>query len=685
MGLPTVFDLSTLDGQNGFSLYGTVPYASLYSSGTIGDINHDGFDDVVVNHPSAAHDGQFDVGSIYLIFGGAHVGAAGQYTLPDLLTNSITIRGIDQHDRAGIFVSDLGDVNGDRIDDFMISASMGNSDGNGIYGENYIIFGRDDWSQHPIDLANLNGTNGFVVHDANVGRGGSGLGDINGDGWNDLIINSFAGNFFELDDTETYRGGQAYVIFGSPNIGQTGHIYPTDLTGQTGFVIDKRDRPEMMFSSVAGAGDVNQDGFDDVMIGSAYAWTGGEKAGRAYVIFGGAAIGSSGNFDLSTITTTNQYGFWVPGVHENDYCGTSVDGAGDLNGDGFVDVVINAPGANQVYVIYGRAQFTSSFVWPLNIDNVGSFVIHSSNHREQLTGAAHGVGDVNGDGVDDLLVGVSRTQASGALTSQIAYLIYGGTQLSQEGRLDLATLDDSRGVRFVGAPIGQYPAAGGQSAGDLNGDGLADLIFTAQTASYNGLPEVGANMVVFGRAMHVPSASADWLVGTVGSDRIHALAGDDVVRGMGGDDRLFGDEGHDHLSGGTGYDYLSGGAGRDALFGNDGNDRLLGGDQDDQLNGGRGNDRLFGEAGRDRLDGSSGNDVITTGTGQDVVVLRRGGGCDRITDFRNGSDRLDLVNLRLGQLTLQQRGDDLWISLGQEDLLRIDHMAVRQFDRSDIA
>gem|GEM_PF-2439215 len=221
---------------------------------------------------------------------------------------------------------------------------------------------------------------------------------------------------------------------------------------------------------------------------------------------------------------------------------------------------------------------------------------------------------------------------------------------------------------------------------------------------------------------------ADELQGNDTADVIRGLGGDDVLFGLGGNDRIFGQDGNDRVVGNIGNDRLSGAAGRDTLQGGSGNDSLLGGadndrllaaggddllrgnDGDDLLNGGAGNDRLLGGAGRDRLNGQGGddnlrggsdrdvlrggagndrlsgelgNDIIITGTGQDVIRIRPGQGLDRVRDFEDGSDRIALAGIQFGQLTIQQRNNDVLISNGSEQLLLLQRVNVEQITEVD--
>jgi len=227
---------------------------------------------------------------------------------------------------------------------------------------------------------------------------------------------------------------------------------------------------------------------------------------------------------------------------------------------------------------------------------------------------------------------------------------------------------------------------------------------------------------------NTPTPEADTLEGTMGDDVIRALGGDDAVLGGSGNDRLFGNGGNDRLVGGEGNDRAVGGTGRDRLFGNTGNDTLLGGgDNDhllgaggrdrllghggnDKLVGGSDNDRLLGGTGRDRLDGKgsddllkgggdrdfldggrgndrlfgdAGNDVIITGAGSDRIFVRQGQGFDRVRDFSDNEDKIVLTGITFGQLTLQQRQDDVLIQLEGSNLLLLENTTRQQITAAD--
>jgi len=197
----------------------------------------------------------------------------------------------------------------------------------------------------------------------------------------------------------------------------------------------------------------------------------------------------------------------------------------------------------------------------------------------------------------------------------------------------------------------------------VDGAGRSDVIMGA--AGDNSINGRQGHDVLFGREdtdILKGALGNDLLIGMDGNDRLFGGNGNDKLFGDyqsadpygGGNDRLFGGSGNDTLVGGDGDDLLKGGRGRDILEGDDGADRLVGGRNNDQLSGGRNNDVLLGGHGRDTLDGGYSNDTLdggkghdrlTGGQGWDVFLFHNKSGRDRILDFENGIDRIDLSRL----------------------------------------
>ncbi|MHC5730044.1 MAG: integrin alpha, partial [Nostoc sp.] len=166
------------------------------------------------------------------------------------------------------------------------------------------------------------------------------MGDINNDGIDDLIIGAS-----DASPNGKFRAGQSYVVFGGRNLGSGGTLNLSDLNGTNGFIINGIAANDDSDWSLSNAGDINNDGIDDLIIGVRSASPNGKKySGQSYVVFGGRNLGSGGTLNLSDLNGTN--GFVINGIAADDSSGWSVSNAGDINNDGIDDLIIGTPVAD---------------------------------------------------------------------------------------------------------------------------------------------------------------------------------------------------------------------------------------------------------------------------------------------------------------------------------------------------
>ena len=533
-------------------------------------------------------------------------------------------------------------------------------------------------SQYPatIDLDTLNGNNGFKITGANTV---SSAGDVNGDGFDDMIVS---------DPTANGGAGACFVVFGRAGTFGAGFDVSA-LDGTNGFRLDGDAADDLSGFSIASAGDVNGDGFDDVIIGAPTPYDGSPGAGVSYVVFGhGGAF--DGTLDLADLDGTD--GFRITGAPAGFRSGFTVASAGDVNGDGFDDVLIGVgtrpsvgepcgafvvfgdggafdasldlstlDGSNGFRIIGEVGSGTGNSVAGTDINGDGYADVFLGNSQRYLLGhdgpfnatydlASDGnlilgnfewwvsaAGDFNGDGVDDLL------SADFEVITDTAYLYFGGSDWNDPN-------PEMIGIQFSDTRYDSFALNHVISgAGDFNGDGFDDIIINSSSLGLDR--DLAA--VIFGRpdaAGLDPLIVLDELDGTVGltisvssfaSPNLLAglsVSGAGDINGDGFDDLMVGSYnvsaasnssyviyGHradgDVTRLGNALDnYMNAGRGDDTMTGLDGNDTLIGWEGDDIINGGKGNDKIQGDDGEDIAAGRKGNDKITGGKGGDTLL-----------------------------------------------------------------
>ncbi|HEV2818747.1 MAG TPA: FG-GAP-like repeat-containing protein, partial [Allosphingosinicella sp.] len=477
-GYPSTLDLANL-GSFGFVLRGeTITDNAGFSVSSAGDINNDGYADVIVGSPSSNR--------AYVVFGKA--GGFGTVFLGSLTpADGFRITGEVSTDAAGYSVASAGDINNDGYDDIILGAELL---GGFNEGAAYVLFGKASGFAD-ISLATLAASDGFKISgDTTIGRLGHSVasaGDYNNDGYDDIIVGA--------PDDNAGNTGHAYLIFGKAT--GFGPVNVLALGPTDGFAITGAAAGDNAGNSVSSAGDVNNDGYDDLIIGAPLNDSGGASSGAAYVLFG-RAVGF-GPINLAALTPAD--GFKIQGLTGNQ-AGTAVATAGDFNGDGYADLLVGSPlvsrsGNSQVgeaYLIFGKASgFTT-----INLNTIApadGFRVINTGPFDHAGASVSAAGDVNGDGYDDLIVGVPGADLSSGNDGGEAFIVFG--KASGFGPIDLATMTARDGFEIQGAEPGDLAGTGIGAAGDVNNDGYDDIIVGSPGAL--GSNE-GAAYVVFGRS-----------------------------------------------------------------------------------------------------------------------------------------------------------------------------------------
>ncbi|MGI9249819.1 MAG: hypothetical protein ACR2PR_01295 [Pseudohongiellaceae bacterium] len=449
-----------------------------------GDMNEDGVDDVIIRY-----DKDSDGYGTYVIYGKVtgftHVNL-------DTLQPKEGFK-IRVNSDSGYLTPDagIGDVNGDGIADFVVAARN---------SEAYIIYGKSGVNDDvDININSLSFDNGFRIHGTNKtyewAEMFSSAGDVNGDGLDDLII---AGGHRLLHGS----GLQAYVIYGSSN--RLSDINLDVLMPDVGFEIRGTEHSSKL-ESASGAGDVNGDGVDDLIIGFSYnhGYSGEYKmarSGRTYLIYGSSA--RLDDIDLSILAPVD--GFVMEGRNlapeEGWTSAMSGRSAGDVNGDGVDDFIVSEIGYG-VYVVYGGGSRPGRVLLSrLPVDE--GFIIY---RRGYFDGSVSDAGDVNGDGLDDFII---KDESN-------VFVIFGKRHRSGKF-FNAADMQPKDGFRIQGAGNWKYFASGVSASGDVNGDGIDDIIIDVdcfERDNTNNFIDNGVAYVILGRK-EVPFGSSV----TVGAD-----------------------------------------------------------------------------------------------------------------------------------------------------------------------
>ncbi len=506
------------------------------SVASAGDVNGDGYADVIVGAPfySAGETGE---GAAFVFLGSAsglvasgHPGNADAQLEGDQASGA----GFDLAPSFGQSVASAGDVNGDGHADVIVGAPFYNA-GEEDEGAAFVFLG---------GIGGVASVGAGAAHarlesdqvDAELGAAVASTGDVNGDGYADVIVGApfYANGESNEGAAFVFLGGATGVSSANP-AAAFAQLEGNQVAAQSGF-------------SAASAGDVNDDGFADVVVGAPGYDAGQLNEGVAFVYHGGAA----GIADTATVRFAMQ---------ENALLGWSVSSA-DVNGDGYADVIVGAPDYDA-----GEADEGAAFVFLGSAAGIGDgdpSSAHAQLESDQ-TGAEFGrsvssAGDVNGDGYADVIVG-ARLYDAGQTDEGAAFVFLGSAAGIGDG--DASSAHAQLESDQAGAEFGRRVS----SAGDVNGDGYADVIVGAPFYDA-GEADEGAAFVFLGSEAGIGDGDASSAHAQLESDQAAAglgsvsSAGD--VNGDGYADVIVGAPGYDapaSLDDGAAFVFLGSAAG----------------------------------------------------------------------------------------------------------------------------
>ncbi len=446
-----------------------------------GDVNGDGFQDLILGAEGANPGGRWNAGEVYVIFGRG-------VTLPTPIVVSdsadVIVEGIDDHDFAGIGLAS-GDFDRDGYDDVLIGADLADPGGRWNAGEVYVVYGSSDLSGTVVvstaaEVAILEGVDDFDQAGLSLVSG-----DVDGDGYDDVIIGVPG-----ADPNGRAFAGEAYVIYGRNRLtGRHEISTTTDVLILEG--VDDFDFAGRLVRS----GDLDRDGYDDLAIGVQSADPDGRNnAGEAYVLYGQNRL--TGTHQISTMAGIAV----LEGVDDGDQAGSGLAG-GDVNGDGHQDLVIGAlsadPGgrvdAGETYVLFGQGPRLSGTIQISTAANVA--IIEGVDDNDWA--AVRVCRDANNDHFADLVIGAPWADPGNRLNAGEVYVVYGRADLS--GTIQISTPGSIVVSTIQGVDDGDQAGIRANVI-DLNNDQGGEIVVGAWFADPGGRTDAGEVYVIYSYA-----------------------------------------------------------------------------------------------------------------------------------------------------------------------------------------
>jgi len=406
--------------------------------------------------------------------------------------------GETEGDSLGIYISGVGDVNNDGYDDIIIGAPGAENQA----GKAYLILGRSDILWTEFDLSQVNAS--FIGENAWdwAGRWVSGVGDVNGDGYEDFAISAM------YNDEGGTDAGQTYLFFGGPN--RKWKINTPLSQANVSFIGETSG--DQSGHGVFGIGDTNNDGFDDFLISGMYNDEGGTDAGQIYLFFGRP----TNHWTISLSLTQANASYIGNGV--GNTLGLDAAGVGDVNNDNFSDFVIgawvteNSIKIRKLYLILGG--HTNQWTMDQSVSQINaSFFNDKDTNLASMFFSLDWIssaGDVNNDNYDDILFGVYEDDEGGNNAGQ-TYLFLGQPTDFWTKNLSFSQAN----VSLIGQLTDGWSGSSVAGVGDVNNDGYDDFVigspgrYTIENASFSGQAHLILGKPLYQGALDVSLAKAN--------------------------------------------------------------------------------------------------------------------------------------------------------------------------------
>lgn len=493
--------LKRLDGSKGFRLrHGTPRSLTGFSLSSAGDVNGDGISDIVIGAP-ADHDGSSEHrGLAYVKFGSRDPFSRYVSLSKMAASDGFAIQRESESFIFGYSVSAVGDINSDGVDDFAIGDPLFGNPKNPS-GAVYVVFGTKVGLDGPLKIDELDGLLGFKL----VGRPGDNIGgsisgghDFNGDGVDDFVVGAGSGAGKQASSRPVY------IVYGQ----QTAFpatVALDSLTASEGIRVNGRG--SAFGYSVALGRDVSGDGRADIVISEPSPGDGRTTSNRGaiHILFGRKDNAQRLSVPFKPEDGVSMTGRFSNQLFEGFRIGAATSGH-DVNGDGLGDVVVSTSfnrGQKRTtggFVIFGSRRIGSEKIDLGNLNGKDGFRVEYTRDKPELRTVYDvigddvlcGIDDANGDGIDDILISTNGSWQTRAAETFVLY----GSEKSFPSVLYIDTLDEGAG-RTMRDQMG-YVGFSAAGAGDLNGDGIGDILIGAPMASSTGFPEGGEVYVVFG-------------------------------------------------------------------------------------------------------------------------------------------------------------------------------------------